>query len=153
MKKLLTFIIFYVRSFVNLFFFIYSLFYRLLICVALLVVCFTGYFMFSYFFFIGIADVAVEWQTGFQDPASRYMDCLIDLHTEIWFYLFVVLAFVGALLFYCTGITRRDLGVFTLFYFPVLMLGCPFKFEYFRRRFFLLEKPCFVQHNSVLEFI
>ena len=82
------------------------------------------------------------------------MDCLIDLHTEIWFYLFVVLAFVGALLFYCTGITRRDLGVFLLFTFDEIPFGCPFEFKYFRsRRFFLLEKPCFVQHNSVLEFI
>jgi hypothetical protein len=33
------------------------------------------------------SDYPVSWGSGFQDPASDWLICLIDLHDQIVFYL------------------------------------------------------------------
>jgi Cytochrome C oxidase subunit II, transmembrane domain len=39
-------------------------------------------------------DYPVSWGSGFQDPASDWLICLIDLHDQIVFYLIIIASLV-----------------------------------------------------------
>jgi cytochrome c oxidase subunit 2 len=41
-----------------------------------------------------VADVAEDWQIGFQDPATPIMQGIIDLHHDLFFFLVIVCVFV-----------------------------------------------------------
>jgi heme/copper-type cytochrome/quinol oxidase subunit 2 len=40
------------------------------------------------------SDYPVSWGSGFQDPASDWLICLIDLHDQIVFYLIIIASLV-----------------------------------------------------------
>nr|YP_010886794.1 cytochrome c oxidase subunit 2 [Paralagenidium karlingii]WJH17934.1 cytochrome c oxidase subunit 2 [Paralagenidium karlingii] len=46
-------------------------------------------------------DVVENWQLGFQDPATPVMEGIINFHHDLFFYLILVVVFVGWLLFRC----------------------------------------------------
>nr|YP_009746598.1 cytochrome c oxidase subunit 2 [Jenufa perforata]QII41618.1 cytochrome c oxidase subunit 2 [Jenufa perforata] len=54
----------------------------------------------QYLFYVKTyADAPVEWQTGFQDPATSTMEAIIDLHHDLMFFLiaiFTLVVYVGA---------------------------------------------------------
>lgn len=55
------------------------------------------------------ADQPVDWQTGFQDPATSSMEGLVDLHHDICFFLVTILILVlwlGARIVYSFHHTR-----------------------------------------------
>jgi heme/copper-type cytochrome/quinol oxidase subunit 2 len=51
--------------------------------------------MTSYFIgFLSLADAPTPWQIGFQDPATKAMMGIIDLHHDICFFLIAILVLV-----------------------------------------------------------
>lgn len=62
-----------------------------------------------------ILDSAVQWQLGFQDPATPIMEGIIDLHHHIFFFLIIISFFV----FWMTGyIIRKFVGPEVAFFMP-----------------------------------
>ena len=49
-----------------------------------------------HFFFVQqcLADSPVEWQAGFQDPATSAMEAIIDLHHDLMFFVFAIFTLV-----------------------------------------------------------
>jgi len=41
-----------------------------------------------------LLDVPKEYQIGFQDPATKYMEEIIKLHNEIFLFVIILLIFV-----------------------------------------------------------
>ncbi len=50
---------------------------------------------------ITLLDIVENWQLGFQDPATPVMEGIINFHHDLFFYLILVVVFVGWLLFRC----------------------------------------------------
>ena len=82
-----------------------------------------------------VCDIATSYQGSFQDAATPFMEGLIDLHNDLWFYLFGVLGFLIIVM----------LCVFT-------QAPCTRK-RNFKKGIKLVCKPSLVQHNTLLETI
>ena len=46
-------------------------------------------------------DASVQWQVGFQDPATPIMEGIIELHNIIFFYLVIIFTVVAYIIFKC----------------------------------------------------
>ena len=46
-------------------------------------------------------DAPLDWQLGFQDPASAIMEGIINFHHDLFFFLVVILIFVVRILYVC----------------------------------------------------
>lgn len=61
------------------------------------------------FFKITLLDAPVNWQIGFQDPATAVMEGIINFHHDLFFFLVIVLIFVVRVLARClTLFSRRE---------------------------------------------
>lgn len=96
---------------------------------------------FEKFEFVILFDIGKRYQIGFQDPASKFMEGLIDLHNDLWFYLFGVLGFLFFSLF-CIGF--QNVCVFVMFISDK---------ETFCNKVKIIAKPSEIQHNTLLETI
>lgn len=82
------------------------------------------------------SDAPMDWQFGFQDPATYLMEGLIDLHHDVTFFLIWIVIFVSFLMF-------------------EFILGTAFFFrdsnEVATKQKFMLNLPLQIQHNTILE--
>lgn len=52
-------------------------------------------------FFVSFCDASRNWQVGFQDPATPYMEGIFIFHNNIMFYIVMIVVFTSWLLFRC----------------------------------------------------
>ena len=96
-------------------------------------ICFTGSTFFSkrirqsFFFFF--ADVAKDWQFGFQDPATSIMEGIVDLHHDIMFFIIWI--------------------VIAVFWVLLEIIGWSSIFS----KSFITRIPSNIQHNTILEIV
>nr|BBB45793.1 cytochrome c oxidase subunit II [Heterosigma akashiwo] len=68
--------------------------------VLLLAVFFGGVLSFS--------DASTNWQLGFQDPATPYMEGITSFHNNIMFFIVLIVIFTSWLLFRCLALYDKD---------------------------------------------
>ena len=58
-------------------------------------------FLLALFFgtFLSFSDASTNWQLGFQDPATPYMEGITNFHNNIMFFIVLIVVFTSWLLF------------------------------------------------------
>jgi len=63
-------------------------------------------FLFNFYSF---ADASTSWQIGFQDPATPYMEGILNFHNIIMFFIVGIVIFISWLLFRCLTLYNKEL--------------------------------------------
>lgn len=58
--------------------------------------------------FVSFSDAATNWQFGLQEPATPYMEGIINFHNEVMFFLVLVVIFVSWLLVRCITLYNKE---------------------------------------------
>jgi len=64
----------------------------------------------TYFFgtLLSFSDAASNWQIGFQDSATPYMEGILNFHNNIMFFIVMIVLFTSWLLFRCLVLYDKD---------------------------------------------
>jgi len=62
---------------------------------------FNSLILLYFFSTITYCDSATNWQIGFQDPATPYMEGILNFHNNIMFFIVMIIIFTSWLLFRC----------------------------------------------------
>ena len=68
-------------------------------------------FLFNVYSF---ADASTSWQIGFQDPATPYMEGILNFHNIIMFFIVAIVIFTSWLLFRCLTLYNKKFYTFNL---------------------------------------
>lgn len=95
------------------------------------------------------SDAALDWQFGFQDPASAVMEGIIDLHHDVMFYLIWIIVIVTFLMF------EFIIGEWKLSEMASLLRGDSSSKDISKEETgaVLPQLPPKVQHNTTLEIV
>jgi len=63
-------------------------------------------FLFNFYSF---ADASISWQIGFQDPATPYMEGILNFHNIIMFFIVAIVILTSWLLFRCLTLFNKEL--------------------------------------------
>ena len=68
-------------------------------------------FLFNVYSF---ADASTSWQIGFQDPATPYMEGILNFHNIIMFFIVGIVIFISWLLCRCLTLYNKKFYTFNL---------------------------------------
>ena len=63
-------------------------------------------FLFNFYSF---ADASTSWQIGFKDPATSYMEGILNFHNIIMFFIVAIVIFTSWLIFRCLTLYNKEL--------------------------------------------